>query len=430
MPEPASGPERLASATRVGLFGLLGCGNIGNDASMEAVLAYLRADHPDAIVDAMCLGPETVKDRYGIAGIPLRWSLNYQAPVYRMTAVVFKVLGRCIDVFRTANWVRRHDVVIVPGMGVLETSLPTQPWHMPYAMFLLSVSGRIFGTKVALVSVGAGSIKRRLTRRLLDTAADLAFYRSYRDTASREAMRRRGLDVSRDSVYPDLAFSLPVPSYNPGDSRVVCVGVMDYHGGNDDRRRADHIYTSYIGAIKSIVRWLIDDGRRVRLIIGDTNDCDEWALQDILADAQAYRLDLDPDQVVAVPVTSFAEVMHAMAPASIVVATRFHNVVCALRLSKPTIALGYAPKFTALMADMGLSDFCQPAQALDAGQLIEQFTELEKRQLEVRKMLEDRNAAYEQLLSDQFSHLSAILFGARQPTRVGGGDAPVQRSVR
>ena len=47
---------RPLSAPRVGLFGNLGSGNIGNDASMEAVLAYLEADHPDAIIDAMCAG--------------------------------------------------------------------------------------------------------------------------------------------------------------------------------------------------------------------------------------------------------------------------------------------------------------------------------------------------------------------------------------
>ena len=45
-----------ADAPRVGLFGKLGSGNIGNDASMEAVLDYLGSDHPDAIVDAMCTG--------------------------------------------------------------------------------------------------------------------------------------------------------------------------------------------------------------------------------------------------------------------------------------------------------------------------------------------------------------------------------------
>ena len=53
--------KRSAGAPRVGLFGLLGEGNIGNDASMEAVLRYLRADHPDAILDAMCPGPERLK---------------------------------------------------------------------------------------------------------------------------------------------------------------------------------------------------------------------------------------------------------------------------------------------------------------------------------------------------------------------------------
>ena len=34
--------QPIAAAPRVGLFGYLGSGNIGNDASMEAVLRYLR----------------------------------------------------------------------------------------------------------------------------------------------------------------------------------------------------------------------------------------------------------------------------------------------------------------------------------------------------------------------------------------------------
>ena len=38
---------------RVGLFGQLGSGNSGNDASMETVLAYLQQAHPDAHVDAL-----------------------------------------------------------------------------------------------------------------------------------------------------------------------------------------------------------------------------------------------------------------------------------------------------------------------------------------------------------------------------------------
>ena len=46
--------EGLAPASRVGLFGHLGACNIGNDASMEAVLRFLRTNYPSAIIDAMC----------------------------------------------------------------------------------------------------------------------------------------------------------------------------------------------------------------------------------------------------------------------------------------------------------------------------------------------------------------------------------------
>ena len=116
--------ERSAAAPRVGLFGLLGSGNIGNDASMESVLRYLRADHPDAVVDAMCKGPATVTERYGIVAISLGWYQKYEQRASGVMAIVLKVLGKGVDVFRTARWVRRHDVVIVPGMGVLEATLP------------------------------------------------------------------------------------------------------------------------------------------------------------------------------------------------------------------------------------------------------------------------------------------------------------------
>ena len=77
-------------------------------------------------------------------------------------------------------------------MGVLESSLPLRAWGVPYAMFLLCAGGRLTGTKVALVSVGANTIKQRPTRFFFDTAARLACYRSYRDAQSREAMAEAG----------------------------------------------------------------------------------------------------------------------------------------------------------------------------------------------------------------------------------------------
>jgi len=327
-----------------------------------------------------------------------------------MTALVLKLLGKCVDTVRTASWVRRHDVVIVPGMGVLEASLPLRPWETPYALFLLGVSGRLFGTKVALVSVGANIINQRVTGWLVNSAARLAFYRSYRDTFSRDAMRERGLDVTRDHVFPDLVFGLPAPPCEPGDAHTVGVGVMAYYGTNDDRRRADEIHLAYVETIKSFVRWLVDGGRRVRLLVGDESD--DAVVQEILADLRDHRPGMDPAWVVAEPVASFAELMRAMAPASTVVATRYHNVMCALKLGKPAISLGYAAKNVTLMADAGLSEFCQSANSPDLDRLIEQFKELEVAAPGLTQTIMARNATNAQLIDQQFAELNRVLFPA------------------
>ena len=416
--------QSAAAAPRVGLFGFLGSGNIGNDASMESVLRYLSADHPDAILDAMCMGPERLKGKYGIEAIPLLWYQKYEQQASGVTAIALKVLGKGVDAFRTASWVRRHDVVIVPGMGVLEASLPVRPWGAPYQMFLLCASGRIFGTKVALVSVGANIINQWLTRWLFKSAARLAFYRSYRDIGSRDAMRQRGLDTAQDHIYPDLVFGIPTPPCDPGDAQTVGVGVMAYYGSNDDRRQADEIYASYVEKMKSFVRWLVDSGRRVRLLVGDT--ADDSVVQEILADLRAHRPDLEASWVVAEPVSSFAELTRAMAPAGTVVATRYHNVMCALKLCKPTLSIGYAAKNDVLMADMGLSEFCQSARSLDVGRLIEQFTELESRSAQLRRTMRERNMANARLLDDQFAMLSALLFPAREPAGAAAEQPPVR----
>jgi polysaccharide pyruvyl transferase WcaK-like protein len=397
----------MNAAPRVGLFGLLGSGNIGNDASLESVLGYIRTSHPDAVVDAMCMGWEQVRARYGMDTIPLLWYQRYQDRAGGAGASALKALGKAVDAFRTASWVRRHDVVIVPGMGVLEATLPLRPWGVPYTMFLLSASGRLFGTKVALVGVGANVISQRMTRWLFIRAARLAFYRSYRDAQSRDALRQQGLDTSGDPVHPDLVFSLP-SSPAAGDPGTVGVGLMAYYGANDDRDRADEIYADYIGNVESFVRWLLDQGRRVRLCYGDVGD--ETAVTQVLTDLGDYRSAPGDPRLTAERVTSYAELSRAMAPAGAVVATRYHNVICALKLGKPTISIGYAKKNVVLMEDMGLPEYCQYAHSLDVGKLIEQFTMLERDADQLRAVIEKRNAENAQLVADQFAALDARLF--------------------
>ena len=399
--------------SRVGLFGLLGAGNSGNDASMEAVLGYLRTAHPDAIVDAMCGGPEQVRSRYSIDAVSIFWYQKFEQQKTGALSALLKVLGKGMDTFRTVSWVRGHDVVIVPGAGAFETTLPTRAWGFPYALFLLSLSGKVFGTRVALVSVGADVIGKRVTRWLSDSTARLALYRSYRDGFSRDTMRQRGVDTSADRVYPDLAFSVPTPPYTAGDPQIVGLGVMSYHGGNDDRKQAEQIHSCYVDGLTRFARWLIDGGHRIRLFGGDSKFDGEIADQ-ILADVRRYRPDLDPSWITVEPTANYAELMQAIAPCGIVVATRYHNVICALKLCKPTISLGYSRKFVSLMTDMGLADFNQPAGSLDVDQLIERFTKMESRHAELQQQIAEHNAAARKSLDEQFAVLSGLLLPGGQ----------------
>ncbi|MET9668274.1 polysaccharide pyruvyl transferase family protein [Streptomyces sp. NPDC006475] len=390
---------------RVGVFGLLGSGNLGNDGSLEAVLGYLRAEHPEAVVDALCGGPEVVAARYGIPATRLHWYRGEYRTASRAGAIAGKALGKLADAFRTAAWVRRHDVVIVPGMGVLEATLPLRPWGFPYSLFLLCATGRLFGTRVALVGVGAAAIGDRPTRALVRRSARLATYRSYRDALSRDAMRAMGVDTARDEVYPDLAFALPTPPAGApsGPPGPVCVGVMAFHGGNDDRARAEEIHRRYLDGTTRFARALVEDGRPVRLLIGDA--CDAPVVTAIL-DA------VDSPLVTAAEAASLTDLMKEMAAADTVVATRYHNLICALKVGTPTLALSYAAKSDALMDRMGLDAYCHPAREVDADRLLEQFRELEKQSAELRRTLAERNLVVARQLEDQFTALTAALFPA------------------
>lgn len=418
-----------ARAYRVGFFGILGAGNIGNDAQLESMLAYVRARHPDVVLDAMCQGPDFVRRVYGLDAVPLHWQQKFESGNWDgrsrqgsatrrlpgMRSVAINAAAKGIDAVKTMAWVRRHDVVIVPGAGVMEASLPLRPWEMPYSIFLLGAAGWLFRTKVALVSVGASPIRQRSTRWLFNATARLADYRSYRDMLSLEAMRERGIDTSNDRVYPDLAFAVPVPPYEPGDEKIVAIGVMAYYGGSNDRKRAAELHDHYKTQLKRFIRWLVDGGYTIRLFVGDGHD---YAVrQEILDDVRTYRPDLGTDQVTAPQVVTFEDQMRAMASAGTVVASRLHNVISSLLLTKPTISIGYSAKHAAVMAEMGLSGYTQDADSFDADLLIKQFTMAREHAGELTPGISQCCTAKADKLKEQFARLSELLFPAGSRTK-------------
>lgn len=384
---------------KVGLFGLLGAGNMGNDGSLEVVLAYLRDRHPSAELSALCSGSAVVADRYGIPATPLYWYYSRDRAPGLLARIGMKSMGKVRDAVRLWRWVRRQDVVIVPGAGVLENTLPLRAWGFPLSMFLLSLFGRLTGTKVAFVNVGSNVIRQRTMRTFYRWATRLAHYRSFRDTLSRDAVGAMGVDTARDDVFPDLVFALPAPDVEtePG---TVAVGVMDFHGSNDDRARAEKIHKTYTDNMRRFVRWLVDSGHRVRLLIGD--EVDEAIVEQVLAEHASGAVTYET-------LRTLGDVMAQIAKAEVVVGTRYHNVLCGLKLAKPTISVSYSAKNDRIMADMGLAEYTQDARTVDADRLIEQFTAVSAAADRIGPMLGEHAARKSARLARQFEVLSASL---------------------
>jgi polysaccharide pyruvyl transferase WcaK-like protein len=318
--------------------------------------------------------------------------------------------------------VRRYDIVIVPGMGVLETTMQLRPWGWPYALFLVFFSARIFGAKTALVSIGANVARERAIRWLFVGTAKNATYRSYRDAYSRDAMRQMGLDTSHDEIYPDLAFGLPLPArpealVSSGPPlRTVGLGVMAYRGTNADRARSEQIYDGYVEKMIEFSRWLLDEGYRIQLLTGDPSD--ETVVTAVIDDLRRTRPELADSRVVREPAETLGELMEQLTGVDLVVASRYHNVLSALKLSKPTISISYAAKNDILMEAMRHAEFRQSIQSLDVQRLTEQVRALEARASRLESDMHDKNAEYVEQLDQQYAVLTSTLFGSRRD-RVG-----------
>ena len=114
---------------------------------------------------------------------------------------------------------------------------------------------------------------------------------------------------------------------------------------------------------------------------------------------------------------SLAELMTEMASAEAVVASRFHNVVCALRLAKPTVSVAYAPKNDDLMEQFGLGAFCQSIDTLDVDALISQLDEVISQHASSEPRMRATVERYADQLEAQFALLSQALLGETSVTQ-------------
>ena len=398
---------------RIGLFGLFGSGNFGNDASLDSALTFVRQRRPDAALICICGTPEIIEPRFKIqvTRISCPKSKGWKAALNRWLCQVPREIASTVNALLHL-W--RLDTMIIPGTGILD-DFGTGPFGMPYAMFRWCLLARIVGTKVLFLNVGAGPISHPLSRFFMKAAARLANYRSYRDEISRQYMERIGVNAKDDPVYPDVAFGLPLPVRTSHPSNrlppVIGVGLMSYNGWRGDIVRRTDIYDTYMLKITSFVKRVLDEGYRVRLLSGDEHDWD--AVEDLTKRLQIDHPKHLNDKLITVPVHSFYDVMQQIADTHIVIATRYHNVVAALIMNKPTLSIGYAAKNDVLLGQMGLGNYCQHIEAIDLDLLMVQLHQLLDNREHHEKILRKTNRLFRRRLFHQQEALLHDFFPSR-----------------
>ena len=396
---------------RVAAYGYFGMGNLGNEASLAAFLAYMREAHPEAELRCFGADAESVQRDHGVPATRL---MAYRAGHGGGLLVrAGKALSRVWDVPRTFRMMRDVDVLVVPGTGVLETRLNPQPFGLPFWLFLAALSCRLRRRKVVLVSIGAEYAAHPLTRWFYRRVVRLAHYCSYRDEASRQAVRQMCATDEVGEVFPDLAFSLAVPAAPAERPGHVVIGVMAYDGPPGDPNRGPGVRRAYVDSMSQLVSRMVDDGRTVTLVIGALAD---FGLAEEIGGLVAGAR---PGAEVSVsPAESLEEVMAEMAAAEVVVASRFHNVIGSLKMGRPTVSLGYAGKNARLLAEFGLEGFDQPMESFDLDQLVAQVAELGRGQGAAEIAIKETLRRYDEQLEEQFARLSAEVFDRRGPARV------------
>jgi len=399
------------TAQRIALLGLFGVGNLGNEASLTAALLHLRAAQPDAQLVCICANPTDVAANHQLAAVPL--VLTGRHPWHQSTKRLWRLLLRipleAVRWVHTYRFLQTIALIIVPGTGILD-DFGVEPWQMPYDLFVWALLARLQGTPLRFVSIGAGPIHHPLSRWLMKFAAQSADYRSYRDLISKAFMQKIGLDTQQDRVYPDLVFSLPkpleaLPQPAGQPTRTVGLGMMAYYGWHNQADRGEAIYQTHIGKLVRFTRWLLDQGYTIRLLIGEHTD--QRAVDDLRAALADIPTPTLAARLVAEPITSLSALLEQIAATDLVVATRFHNVLCGLMMNKPVVSLGYAQKNDVLMTEMGLGAYCQHIESFDVDQLICHFGELEHDRQQIQAHIQAKNQAYSQALAEQYGQIFA-----------------------
>ena len=302
---------------RVGLFGMFGGGDL-----WATTRPWRRRCAPLTRPVRTRSWTWSAADR-ATSGRGITWRrplvLSTQGSATGLPGAVLKALVKVADSVRLVDWVRRHDTVIIPGMGVFKGYLQTPPWGEPLRLFLVEPSGSAVRDEGGgYISVGADVVHPQPADHRLAVHPRRPASRPFAPSGipGRERCSTSGeSNVAGMPVYPDLAFALPVPPPQAGDWRASLRRGDGLRG--DDRDQPGTTYKdAYVDEMTQFVYWLLTTGRDVRLLVGDAEPLRiDSSVQEIVAAIGQRMPALADGRLAALPAISLDDILAAMSPA-------------------------------------------------------------------------------------------------------------------
>ena len=422
--------DRLTQAdTKIGLLHHVGGGNLGDDATLDAVAGNINRRWPNAEIVAFSMNPDDTERRHGIRSHPIRrkgWNIGYKpagteatlketvksltrkyGAVYYLLKAANAVIRLPSEVFREVSFlvssrrnIKSFDFLVISGGGQLTER--DGPWGFPYTIFKWVVLARSAGVRCMFLNLGAGPLTHPLSKFFVTRALLAADYVSLRDDKSRALVYEIGF-TGESRVCPDSVYGLEVATTNgsPLERRaqpIVGFAPMPYPGPRG------YLADEFIRELANFASWLVGQSYALT-IFGTDIGVDPLAIEDLQMALLSHHGITSSQYSINHSVKSVHDLLATMSGMDYVVTCRFHGVVFAHLLNKPVLAVAHHPKVIDLMTDLGLSDYCVDIRDFDLKLLAERFASMVIDAEEIKSHMATSLKRNRQRLRSQFDEL-------------------------
>ncbi len=402
------------SCRRIGVFCHCGQQNLGDEAIFAAVIQNVHSRLPSAEIIGFTINPADSEMRHGLRCFPIRHFAKTKSSLAsasspassgasessqscdslsklkrfcksipgvkhvvsgmrRSVGAAAAILREPGFLFKSYRRLKGVELLLIAGSQQLN-DVYGGVWGFPYTLLKWTLLSKCTGTKIAILSVGAGPINSSISKFFFRCVLDLVDYRSYRDAFSSHLVESIG-SKGIHPVFPDLVYSL-------------------------------QRYDDYVCKFASFSKWLDKSGNQV-LFFPTQLRADVLTIRDI---RQAMNGAGNSENLLSCrPIHSLKDLVSEISRTDLVVANRYHGILISLALGKPVIGLAYHEKSRALLEQIGLGEYVLNSAEFEVEELIAKFRSLEANAPAIRKQIAEHMAPLRRALDEQYGNVFALI---------------------